>query len=125
MLVSGTGWAACDLLRACTQEGNTALHLAACGGHMEVMWELLRGGAQTEAVNQVGTRCQRLTPMLVQPGSGMSVCLWHCIVAASVVFLKTTHAPTHARPPLVLLSSPPPQATVPYQPSCVSLASGP
>jgi ankyrin repeat protein len=35
------------------QEGNTALHLAAKAGHMAVVQELLRAGADASAVNKV------------------------------------------------------------------------
>jgi hypothetical protein len=65
------------------QDGNTALHLAASGGHIAVMRELLRGGASPTSVNQVRSpdACQYLAAMHVtsKEFAGPSSCLlwWH------------------------------------------------
>jgi hypothetical protein len=51
MLSASTNAASCA--HVLLQEGNTALHLAAAGGHLLVVQELLRAGADPAKLNQV------------------------------------------------------------------------
>jgi ankyrin repeat protein len=46
------------------QAGNTALHLAAAGGHILVVRELLRAGADASTLNQVASLPPLMLPLV-------------------------------------------------------------
>jgi ankyrin repeat protein len=69
------------------QDGNTTLHHAAQGGDIEVMWQLLRDGADPTVENQVRTM------RLFCSGCSCVSCLFLCIASSCQKNLEAAQSP--------------------------------